>query len=143
VRPHWNRLAMNGSDLLSPLEYILRRISAFSVVDHFPWGHFNPTKQDVDGLSLTRESFATPEKMCEGLKGKHGYYVSRFSVQEVIDLGLSVVPTPQYGPGHVSIPELSYSEVKKDEAVALEKMRKLAALAWQRRVYGPTSPNST
>jgi hypothetical protein len=136
---------MNGCDPLSPDEYLLRRISAFKVDENsldevIPWTHFTPRKEDTDGLSVTRETAKTPEQMVEGSKNKHGYYVSRIQVKELIAIGLMPVPTEQYGIGHVSIPELSYQAFKRDEVGAQKKMRNLAKLAWEGKVLGPTPP---
>jgi hypothetical protein len=59
---------------------------------------------------------------------------------ELILLGFTPTLTEHIAAGHVSIPELSYEAVKRDENTAAEKMRQLAKLAWQRRVLGPTTP---
>lgn len=78
---------MNGANPLSPEEYLLRRISACEVKpadETFPWGHFTPTRNDLDGLSLTRATVKTPEQVVEGMRNRCGYYVAKFQVQELI-----------------------------------------------------------
>jgi hypothetical protein len=88
---------------------------------------------------MWRATAKTPEEVADG-PSKYGYYVSRFQVRELILLGFNPTLTEHFAAGHVSIPELSYHAVKGDENAAEENMRRLAKLAWQRRILGPTTP---
>jgi hypothetical protein len=124
---------------LSLNEFLLRRISAFEVDENgFPWGHFSPSRADVDGLSFTRASAKSPEQMVEGSTNRWGYFVVRLQVRELVAIGLEPVLTEHIAPGHVSIPALSYPNCKANKIAAQAKMRALAALAWRRVVLKPS-----
>jgi hypothetical protein len=131
---------MNGSKPLSADEYVLRRISAFNVIDRFHYSSFIPSSSDTDGLSLWRETANTPDQLVDGAKSKYGYYVVKFRVQELTDLGFILEPTDQIAPGHVSIVNLKPENYKTDKARVTETLERLAELAWNRRVLGPTPP---
>lgn len=123
---------------LSPDEYVLRRVSAYQVDTSLPIPiapqKFEPIKDDDDGISMFRVSHKTPQQLLENAKGKHGYYVLRFQVKELIAMGLTPTPTGDPLGGHVSIPELSLGAVRDDPDTAETLMTNLAAMAWTRVV---------
>ena len=128
----------DGSESLSPDEYVLRRVSAFGVDKNLPIpippGHFRPNKDDVDGISLFRRSCKTPEQLVENATGRHGYYVVKYQVKELVGMGLNPRLTGDVSSGHVSIPELSLMAVNADPDAAESLMTKLAIAAWPRVV---------
>lgn len=87
-------------DSIQPSEYVLRRVlNQTSVIDTdlaqpVQRIAFRPTDEDLDGISVFRALFTTAEEVAAG-KSAHGYYVVRIPVNEILALGLTVVPDPQ------------------------------------------------
>lgn len=133
-------------DSIQPSEYVLRRVlNQASVIDtDLPQPvqriAFRPTDEDLDGISVFRALFTTAEEVAAG-KSAHGYYVVRIPVNEILDLGLTVVPDPQVDTleGHSLIPELT-SHTRKTE-FSKKKQQQLAGLVNKdirnRLVYSP------
>ena len=108
---------------------------------------FNPTEQDVDGLSVDREwtterpTFRKPPEAATGdpVHQHQGYYVARLPVRSIHELGLTVVPNARPGnPSHALIPELDYAARKSKGAAKDEFKRRRAAVArCVTDVFGP------
>jgi hypothetical protein len=131
---------MNPESPVDPSEFVLRRIPANSncydpslavAIVAFA---FRPTDEDVDGISLYRELFASAHDVASsGRKPASFYVVARMKAADVLVLGLTLVPTPWIGnvAGHVSIPEINtrdYNDKAKKPRIA-EFNRNLAILA--------------
>jgi len=86
---------MDARRLLLPTEYVLRRVSAFNIVDRFPYGHFVPTPKDTDGLTVWRIPVKAPDDLVFGQSNKWGYYVCKFQVDELVKMGLTVTLTDE------------------------------------------------
>lgn len=76
-----------------------------------------PTRQDIDGVSVYREKFVTPEEVSKSGTNPAGYYVVRFNVGVLRKLGLDVIPDPVEGEllGHALIPQLCFAAKKADK----------------------------
>lgn len=87
---------------------------------------FRPHRErDLDGLSLYRESFVSPEELAKWGRKDRRYFVARILVRDVQELGMSVrvVADPHGKPGHVILPELNATNRKE-----------LLQLGWQERL---------
>jgi len=85
------------------------------------WLAFKPTREDSDGLSLSRmKSAAYPDflsleqfaaRICDGKAPEKHFYITVLSVDELIDpmgLALQLTPDPvDRDPGHLLIPRLN------------------------------------
>jgi hypothetical protein len=107
-------------DAVEASEYILRRIHK----DHYNASlpapvlrlAFQPSKADVDGLSVFRERFITAAELARLGRTPGAYYVARLLVAALHDLGLTIIPAPVIGlPGHAIIPELNFSAYRQDK----------------------------
>lgn len=123
---------MAGRNLLSPDEYLLRRITAFKYDENSPFpippDHLNPLEKDRKGISMYQESVRTPRQLADEFANKHGYLIARLQVRELQEIGLNPVLDDN---GHVSIPELRYEMLKSDPNgvdVLKTKLAKLAAM---------------
>lgn len=104
---------------------------------------FGPRKEEVSGISLSREKMKSVEEVGKGMS-KSGYYVCRLSVARIRELGLTVVFAPNtaagYDPSHVEISELN-GNVRK-EMTCLEAMERLARDVTPSMIHGPFSGNT-
>ena len=98
-------------DPVSPGEWLLRRFPQShydsTLLVPFLAAGFDASTSDGEGISLFREFFLSPRIL--SLHGnKPPYVIGRVRARDVIELGLTIVPTPSEDscPGHVSIPEL-------------------------------------
>jgi len=100
---------------------------------------FRPTKDDIDGISVFRELFCTPQQIADTGTNSLGYYVCRLRVSDILGLGLNVIPDPQQDQlsGHALIPELSYPNMKADKKKSKEFQFELAKLASLDICYSP------
>lgn len=102
-------------DNVLPDEYVLRRVliqaDCINLDLRKPVQEtaFRPTNQDVNGISVYRELFTTPEAVAREGRSPKGYYVLRIPVNEILALGLTVVENPDENqlPGHCLIPEVN------------------------------------
>lgn len=103
-----------GHDPVEEGEYVLRRIHK----DHYNAAlpaavlrvAFQPSKSDVDGLSVCRERFITAAQLAGLGRAPGAYYVARLAVTALHDLSLTVIPAPRTDlPGHAVIPELTWA----------------------------------
>jgi hypothetical protein len=143
TRYRWQRFRI-GKDETSPIsedEHVLRRIhrnhydSSLSPPVKRP--AFEPSSQDIDGLSVHREMFITAKKLAWCGRSPGNYYVARFSVRELANdpAKLTVVAASDIDqpPGHAVIPQLSTGS--KTKPIQL----RLAKLSADRTVYRPPS----
>lgn len=144
------------TDLVTNSEDILRRIvngkETFNLNNNPPItrGNFSPTKNDIDGLSVSRSEFSSPELIALTGTNSKGYYVSSLGVTNISNLGLSVMPDPiKTEPiGHALIPELKLSEYKRRKANPTQRQEliqlttELAELASTNIVYDPNKKNN-
>lgn len=124
-------------------EYVLRRIPECWVDQALEMpvkrSAFEPNKKrDTNGLSVFRELFVTAQELAAA--GNNRYYVARFKVAELNELGLDVIADPQKDqlPGHALIPQLNAASIKGNQkswstGIQLE----LAKMAWDRIVLTP------
>jgi len=93
---------------------------------------FMPTKQDLDGISVFRKFFSSPQEIADSGSNEKGYHVAAITVAELRQKDFSVLPDPQENTlkGHALIPELKYSKdknIKKKNKVLSVKLAKLAS----------------
>lgn len=125
-----------------PDEFVLRRIPRdrydSSLADPIQRVAFEPHKtNDVDGLSLFRADFVTPQELSAAGPSAKGYVVARLRVKDILDLQLSLVPAPDptQPPGHCLIPKLNSLFHKTQKQKARELELSLAQLAGRDVVY--------
>jgi len=130
-------------DPASPDEYILRRIpkdgGRYKPSQNEPVQRvaFEPSKWDVDGISVFRELFLSAADLASAGTNKNGYCVARLRVSDLLALGLTVVPDPRNDqpPGHAILPELSFSEHNRDRQKCKDIQHHLAKLAGRNIVF--------
>jgi len=117
------------TDPISPDEYLLRRvpfIEGNDLIDPdlqipIQATAFQPSSKDMDGLSVFRELFVTPEQIAdlhrEVSNGKECYVV-RVRAADLLgpDIGVDLVPNViEALPGHVLIPQIYKGNLSKEE----------------------------
>lgn len=108
------------SDPIEPREWLLRRIPHMyfdaRLQPPIQRAAFRPTANDIDGISLFREMFLSPKDLSKTGK-KTPYVVARIRASTIADCGLTTIasPDPAQPPGHVSLPELSIQNMKKNK----------------------------
>jgi len=131
-----------ANDPILPSEYVLRRIHPNNFNPEQPTPilrcEFEPKPRDQEGISLYREKILSAAELANAGKNPRIYYVARILVQDLLAMGLSVVPTPGPLDGHVSIPELSYQQFKNDKNRSKDLQRRLAVLASRDIVLRPS-----
>ena len=130
-------------DPISSDEYVLRRISKDKLRYNPSLGEpitrlsFEPSKRDINGISVFRELFVSAETVAKAGRGVNGCCVARLRASDIIALGLTITPDPQDDlPGHALIPELSFQQVKNNKFKSKEIQHKLAKLG--KRQINPT-----
>lgn len=121
---------MDQCDPISPDEYLLRRVPFDEnnkpidpeLAQPVSRLAFRPSSKDVDGISLFREKFVTPEQIAnlhrENSKGKECYVV-RVKAKDLFDpsVGVKVIPNKIDAlPGHALIPEINIGYKLNKEA---------------------------
>lgn len=122
------------SDSIQPDEMLLRRVLNQPNVIDFNLKHplqrlaFRPTNNDIDGLSLFRKLFTTPEKIAMTGTNPSGYYIFEIAAQDIFSIGLTIVPDPQPGQpsGHALIPEINSLSRSDREAERISKKHQQA-----------------
>jgi hypothetical protein len=103
---------------------------------------FRPNPNDTTGLSVFRAAFLQPADTLANIDAskRSDYYVVRFAVQDLLRLGLTVVPEPvPNGPlGHAIIPELSWQAYQADKQRWKQIQVELAKLASAAIVHQPS-----
>ena len=125
-------------------EFVLRRIHK----DHFKPAlatpvlrlAFQPTKWDVDGLSVCREKFITAAQLAAVGRTPGAYSVARLAVAALHALSLTAVPSARADlPGHAVIPELNFAAYRQDKKRLDAVQVEFARLASQAIVHQPSS----
>ncbi len=134
---------MTGEEPVDPGEFVLRCIHRNNFDASQPVSvlrcEFEPKPRDAEGLSCYREQLLSAEQLANSGRSPGACYVARIAVQDLLALGLTVVPTPGDLPGHVSVPELCYSAFCADKATSKAIQRQLALLASQSIIRQPTA----
>ena len=129
-------------------EFVLRRVSVDPNVVNFDLRNpvqrvaFEPhKKRDINGISVFRELFVSPEKLAAAGPSEAGYYIVRLLVSRITALGLTVVPDPDNAPlpGHALVPELDAASMRDvaRRPTSKEFQLKLANLARPGDILGP------
>ncbi len=97
---------------------------------------FRPNKNDVSGISLSRQKYNTIEQAARGQPGK-SYYVALLRAADIRAAGMDIVhmPLPD-DPGHTEIPDLNYENRKSKQAI---EWRTLLAEKLCLQIEGPFS----
>ena len=104
---------------------------------------FDPAPDDVDGISLFREDFVTPENLASINTHTNGVRVVRVTAKECTDLQLSLKPDPDgtQPPGHVLIPEMTHIKKSPQNKPQRQKIKdlaqELAQIASKNEIYTP------
>lgn len=133
----------NQQDPISSDEYVLRRIPKDrnrydpSLPEPVQRLSFEPSKRDINGISIFRELFVSAEAVANAGTGVNGCCVIRLRASDFIALGLTIVPDPQDDqlPGHAIIPELSFQQMKVNKSRCKEIQRSLAKLSGTNIVF--------
>jgi hypothetical protein len=132
------------SDQEAPIEgneYLLRRIHKSHFDKSLPIPiqpvAFKPTDSDEDGLSVFRERFTSAIEVARSGRAVDSYYVVRLPVGSLLDLGLTVKPTPGDLPGHAVIVELNRQAYTSNKKQVKDWQLALARLASQTVVHRP------
>ncbi len=103
---------------------------------------FRPNPNDTTGLSVFRAAFLQPADTLANIEAvkRNNYYVARIAVQDLLRLGLTVMPEPDpNGPlGHAIIPELSWQAYQADKPRLKPIQVELAKLASVAIVHQPS-----
>lgn len=100
---------------------------------------FEPNKNDIDGLSVFRAEFITPERLVLDRKEPTLYCVAALPVLNLRRLSLTVLSAEIDNlPGHAIIPELAYSAYQANKHRLKEILVELARLVSTRIVFGPS-----
>lgn len=102
---------------------------------------FVPRKQDIDGISLFREDFATPKEIVISNRHAAGVRIARVTVLQLSELGLNVECDPDQSQpaGHVIVPGLKFvaKPPKEEKRRIADLSQKLAQFASSNGVYCP------
>jgi hypothetical protein len=103
---------------------------------------FQPRPDDTDGLSLQRLDFITPEQMATANKHARGVFIVMLLAQNLMEMGLTLLPSPAELAGHVVIPEMRYGlyQAKETKGQVKDFMHYLRMHANRRSIWGPSSP---
>lgn len=126
----------NENDPVLPEEYLFRRIlnrkdyidTSLPFLSIQPLA-LKPTSSDIDGLSFYREKFIGPEAVAKAGRNPTGYRVARLKAQDILNLGLTIIPRPSTIPGHCIVPELTYSYKENHGDECTQLALRLALLA--------------
>lgn len=114
-------LLLGEGDHVRGGEWLLRKVHPQNynaeLVPPFTEAIFRANSSDHDGISFYRQCFLSPKVLSSDGR-QPPYIVGRIRASYLIELGLTLNPTPasQWPPGHVSIPELRYQK-KKSKSV--------------------------
>jgi hypothetical protein len=78
---------------------------------------FRPNRNDLTGISFSREKYETVDRAAQGRPGK-SYYVAAFRAGDIRASGMRVVssPTPD-DPSHAEIADLTYDSRKSKQTM--------------------------
>jgi hypothetical protein len=109
----------DGTEPVADGELLYRRISVasgwYSPGEVLNAAVFAPHKtEDETGLSVWRAKYKTVEQAARGRAGK-SYYVAILSAEDLRQLGIEVLPSPQPDDrGHAEMPDLNSANRKTD-----------------------------
>jgi hypothetical protein len=112
----------DGTEPVSADESVMRRVyagSGFYNRDRVPYPlserAFWPLKQDLDGISVVRTKYATPQAAAAGGFAGKSYYIIEIAESAILNIGLQTLPkpTPQEA-GHAVIPTINSTNVATD-----------------------------
>ena len=97
---------------------------------------------DEDGLSFYRADFITPGDLCVANSHKAGVYCVFLHAERLLEMSMTLKPSPDELPGHVVIPEITYSAFRSDATKRIVKdyMIHLRLQSARRPLFGPSSP---
>jgi len=130
--------AKSDEGVVEPEEYVLRRVHRnFCTPDleaPFGWEAFYPSRNDIYGISVFRESFCSVcELLMAARQSPEEYLVTRLRVEDILRLNMQVVSSPDPDPsqprGHALIPELRHLSNKSARRNLREPARALADIA--------------
>jgi len=121
----------NQDDEIGTDEYVYRRvlnkqdIIDLSLRSPLQRSAFRPTNNDVDGISVFREKFTSPEALISAGQSPLGYHVVRLPVKEILEAGLTIITDPQDNqlPGHALIPDITIQEYDNPQGKNLSKIK--------------------
>lgn len=126
--------ARSDADPVGPGERVLRRFTRerdYAPGEPLDIAAFSPNANDVDGLSVFRQGFATPQEVGEAGTGIGPYAVAGMVVSALNAIGVSVVSDPQCDelPGHSLMPELGVAARKNNKRQFTERRLAVCKLA--------------
>lgn len=81
---------------------------------------FDPRKDDLSGISLTRSKYRTPHESAVG-SSRRGYYVAACSVRKLREAGFHCAPEPiEDNPGHAEITDVRFGNRESDRTKELK-----------------------
>ena len=104
---------------------------------------FEPRKDvDEDGLSLFRYDFITPEQLIEANPHKAGVYCVFLHAARLMEMSMTLLPMPDELPGHIVIPEITYSAFRAEatKRTVKDHMIYLRLQANRQPFLGPSPP---
>jgi len=104
---------------------------------------FQPRRElDEDGLSLFRLDFITPEQLAKANAHRAGVYCVFLHAARLLEMPMTLLPVFDELPGHVVIPEITYSAYKAEDTKQLVKDRMiyLRLQANRSTLWGPSDP---
>jgi len=82
---------------------------------------FNPTKSDIDGISVYRKTFLSAPDLAGKGRNVKGYYVVALRAIDLKQSVIRVIPNPlPDDPDHALIPDLTYSNKDSDRSKMLK-----------------------
>ncbi|MBC8872772.1 MAG: hypothetical protein H8E44_25345 [Planctomycetes bacterium] len=97
---------------------------------------FRPNRNDLTGISLSRQKYKTVEQAAQGRPGK-SYYVAAFRAGDIHAAGMHVVPSPTPDDtSHAEIADLTYDGRKSKQAMECRALLAERLCLW---VKGPFS----
>jgi hypothetical protein len=115
--------SQGGSEPIADHEILFRRVSRnsgwYDPQSDRPvaWEAFRPREDDVNGLSVWRAKYRTPEEVAAaGARPRSVYYVLVLRAGTLRGAGVTVVASPEVGaPGHASLTNLSTDYYRGEE----------------------------
>lgn len=131
-----------GEEPIDDDEFLYRRINLQYVVDgRIDLEAFRPRREDVDGLSLTRAKYKSPEEAAKPPVTRPGrtYYISSIRASDLKQLNLTIEPKPIDGNlGHCVVPEMN--ALNRGTNSCRELALRLASEIGTQEILGPFGP---
>ena len=105
------------------------------------WVTFRPNKRDLDGLSVWRAKYKSPEQAAlQHAQQDRRYYVLAIRVGDLRRIGVEVAATPAADePGHASLTTLSAATYREDKN-RIRGFAQRIATEFVHAVHGPFGP---